>query len=110
MENDMDIKKLSTKEQVLTAMDRVYSNALTTTSGGNISAIDKDGHIFITPSGIDKGTLTLDDIVEVCPDGMRIGRHAPSMELPFHSNIYRECKDIKAIVHAHAPADRKSVV
>ncbi len=33
----MDIKKLSTKEQVLTAMDRVYSNALTTTSGGNIS-------------------------------------------------------------------------
>jgi L-fuculose-phosphate aldolase len=104
MENDMDIKKLSTKEQVLTAMDRVYSNALTTTSGGNISAIDKDGHIFITPSGIDKGTLTLDDIVEVCPDGMRIGRHAPSMELPFHSNIYRECKDIKAIVHAHAPA------
>lgn len=100
----MDIKKLSVKEQVLTAMDRVYSNALTTTSGGNISAIDKDGHIFITPSGIDKGTLTIDDIVEVCPDGKRIGRHVPSMELPFHSNIYRECKDIKAIVHAHAPA------
>lgn len=100
----MDIKKLSVKEQVLTAMDRVYSNALTTTSGGNISAIDKDRHIFITPSGIDKGTLTIDDIVEVCPDGKRIGRHVPSMELPFHSNIYRECKDIKAIVHAHAPA------
>lgn len=100
----MDIRRLSVKEQVLEAMRRVYSNALTTTSGGNISAIDEQGHIFITPSGIDKGTLTIDDIVEVLPDGTRIGRHAPSMELPFHSNIYRECKDVKAIVHAHAPA------
>lgn len=100
----MNIKKLSVKEQVLEAMNRVYSNALTTTSGGNISAIDENGHIFITPSGIDKGSLTVDDIVEVLPDGTRIGKHAPSMELPFHSNIYRACKDVKAIVHAHAPA------
>ena len=100
----MDIKKLTVKEQVLLAMQRVYSNSLTTTSGGNISAIDENGHIFITPSGIDKGTLTIDDIVEVLPDGTAVGRHKPSMELPFHSNIYRTCKDVKAIVHAHAPA------
>ncbi|MDE7079882.1 MAG: class II aldolase/adducin family protein, partial [Clostridia bacterium] len=100
----MNIKELSVKEQVLLAMQRVYSNALTTTSGGNISAIDERGHIFITPSGIDKGRLTIEDIVEVLPDGKIIGKHAPSMELPFHSNIYRTCKDVKAIVHAHAPA------
>ena len=100
----MDIRKLTVKEQVLLAMQRVYSGALTTTSGGNISAIDERGHIFITPSGIDKGSLSIDDIVEVLPDGSVIGRHAPSMELPFHSNIYKYCKDVKAIVHAHAPA------
>ena len=100
----MDIRTLTIKEQVLEAMRRVYSNALTTTSGGNISAIDERGHIFITPSGIDKGSLTADDIVEVLPDGTKIGRHAPSMELPFHSNIYKACPDIKAVVHAHAPA------
>ena len=100
----MNIRNLTIKEQVLEAMRRVYSNALTTTSGGNISAIDENGHIFITPSSIDKGMLTLDDIVEVLPDGTRIGRHVPSMELPFHSNIYKACPDIKAVVHAHAPA------
>ena len=100
----MNIRNLTIKEQVLEAMRRVYSNALTTTSGGNISAIDENGHIFITPSSIDKGTLTLDDIVEVLPDGTKIGRHVPSMELPFHSNIYKACPDIKAVVHAHAPA------
>ncbi len=100
----MDIRKISVKEQVLRAMERVYSNALTTTSGGNISAIDENGHIFITPSSIDKGSLTIDDIVEVLPSGEIIGKHKPSMELPFHSNIYKTCKDVKAIVHAHAPA------
>ena len=65
----MKIRDLSTKEQVLLAMQRVYAGALTTTSGGNISAIDENGHIFITPSGIDKGSLTIDDIAEVLPDG-----------------------------------------
>lgn len=92
------------RAQVLATMQRVYSNALTSTSGGNISAMDERGHIFITPSGIDKGALCIEDIVEVLPDGTTIGRHAPSMELPFHSNIYRTCPDVRAIVHAHAPA------
>lgn len=100
----MDIRKISVKEQVLLAMQRVYENALTSTSGGNISAMDENGHIFITPSSIDKGSLTIDDIVEVLPNGEIIGKHKPSMELPFHSNIYKTCKDVKAIVHAHAPA------
>lgn len=49
----MDIKTLSTKEQVLLAMNRVYSNSLTTTSGGNISAMDgtREG-IFLLPRAV----------------------------------------------------------
>ena len=43
--------------QVLDIINRVYYNKLTTVSGGNISTIDDDGNIFITPSGIDKGSL-----------------------------------------------------
>ena len=92
------------KQKVLDTMNRVYHSALTSTSGGNISAIDQDGHIFITPSSKDKGTLAVDDIAEVLPDGTRIGQYPPSMELPFHSNIYKMRSDLKAVVHAHAPA------
>ncbi|MGN0771036.1 MAG: class II aldolase/adducin family protein [Christensenellales bacterium] len=92
------------KQKVLDTMNRVYHSSLTSTSGGNISAIDDDGHIFITPSGKDKGTLEVNDIAEVLPDGTRIGQYAPSMELPFHSNIYKMRADVKAVVHAHAPA------
>jgi L-fuculose-phosphate aldolase len=92
-----------TKQSVLDTMNRVYRNTLTTTSGGNISAISDEGVIYITPSSIDKGGLTIDDIVEVLPSGKINGKHKPSIELPFHSNIYKLRPDIKGVVHAHAP-------
>lgn len=98
------VDKKDVRSEVLSTMNRVYSRALTTTSGGNISGIDEDGNVWITPSGIDKGTLDAADIAEVFPDGSWKGRHAPSMEIPFHSGIYRLRPDIRGIVHAHAPA------
>ena len=90
--------------QVLDIINRVYYNKLTTVSGGNISTIDDDGNIFITPSGIDKGSLQRRDIMKVSPSGEIEGLHKPSCELPFHSNVYKLRPDIKAIVHAHPPA------
>ncbi|MGV8963494.1 MAG: class II aldolase/adducin family protein [Candidatus Saccharimonadaceae bacterium] len=36
---------------------------MTTTSGGNISIRDDIGDIWITPSGVDKGSLTTKDIM-----------------------------------------------
>lgn len=91
-------------DQVLDIINRVYYNHLTTVSGGNISMMDDEGNIFITPSSIDKGNLRREDIMKVTPDGQIIGLHKPSCELPFHSNVYRLRPDIKAIVHAHPPA------
>ena len=77
---------------------------MTTTSGGNISARDDDGTIWITPAGVDKGGLTREDIVRVRPDGATEGRHRPSSELPFHRAIYAARPDLRAIVHAHPVA------
>ena len=100
----MNEKKMHPADQVVETINRVYYAGLTTTSGGNISMMDEEGNIFITPSSIDKGTLTRRDIVKVTPSGEKIGLHKPSCELPFHSNVYKLRPDIKAIVHAHAPA------
>lgn len=97
-------EKSSVGTEVLNTMNRVYAHALTTTSGGNVSAVDDEENVWITPSGIDKGTLTPPDIAKVLPDGSWEGRYAPSMEIPFHAGIYRLRKDIRGIVHAHAPA------
>ena len=79
-------------------------NEIGTTSGGNLSILDPDGSIWITPSRVDKGELQPADIVWVQADGTRIGRHAPSSEFPFHREIYRRRPDLGAIVHAHPGA------
>jgi L-fuculose-phosphate aldolase len=85
-------------------MDRIYRYHMTTTSGGNLSILDPDGSIWITPSRVDKGSLRPDDIVRMKADGSREGLHPASSEFPFHREIYRRRPDIKAIVHAHPGA------
>jgi L-fuculose-phosphate aldolase len=91
-------------DQIVLIIGRIYKYGMTTTSGGNLSILDPNGDIWITPGGIDKGTLTRKDIIQVRPDGTIIGIHKPSVELPFHQQIYKARLDIKAIVHAHPPA------
>ena len=95
---------LHPSDQLVMIMERIYSYGMTTTSGGNLSIRDADGDIWITPAGIDKGTLTAKDIMQVKPDGTIIGKHKPSSELPFHQSIYACRPDVGAIVHAHPPA------
>ncbi len=94
----------SPRQQIVQIMNRIYYGGLTTLSGGNLSILDDEGSIWITPSRVDKGKLTPADIVQVGPDGRAIGLHEPSTELPFHRAIYQRRPDIRAIVHAHAPA------
>ena len=91
-------------EQIVAVMERIYRNGMTTTSGGNLSVLDSDGDMWISPSGIDKGSLRPADIMRVRPDGAISGPYKPSSEYPFHRSIYDTCADVKAILHAHPPA------
>ena len=92
------------RDQIIMIIDKIYRGGLTTTSGGNISVIDENGDIWVTPSAIDKGTLRPSDIVCVRNDGTIDGRHKPSSEYPFHLAIYKCRPEIKAVIHAHPPA------
>ncbi|MDZ7607392.1 MAG: class II aldolase/adducin family protein [Cyclobacteriaceae bacterium] len=92
------------KDQITEIIRRIYRAGMTTTSGGNISIKDMEGNIWVTPSAVDKGSLTRKDIICVKPDGEVIGLHKPSSEFPFHKAIYDIRPDIKAVVHAHPPA------
>ena len=91
------------KDLLVAMMDRVYRFGMTTTSGGNLSLLDETGAMWITPGGVDKGSLRREDIVKVLPDGTIEGRHKPSSEYPFHRAIYNARPDVAAIVHAHPP-------
>jgi len=100
----MKFSLLHPREQIVATMQRIYGYGMTTTSGGNLSILDDNGDIWITPAGIDKGTLRSEDIVCVTPEGTVIGLHKPSSEYPFHQAIYKQRPDFQAIVHAHPPA------
>jgi L-fuculose-phosphate aldolase len=103
MENN-NFNLMHPRDQIILVINRIYKNGLTTTSGGNLSIIDEEGKIWITPSAVDKGSLTPRDIICLHPDGTVEGPHKPSSELPFHKAIYEIRPDIKSVVHAHPPA------
>jgi L-fuculose-phosphate aldolase len=99
----LDIKLMHPAEQINIVIGRVYRNGMTTTSGGNISIKDENGDIWITPSAVDKGSLTVKDISCVKADGTFVGPHKPSSEFPFHKAIFDARPELKAIIHAHPP-------
>jgi L-fuculose-phosphate aldolase len=104
MSDILNCELMHPSDQIELIISRIYRRGMTTTSGGNISIIDEYGDIWITPAGVDKGTLTAADIMCVKADGTVIGKHKPSSEFPFHKAIYENRPDLKAIIHAHPPA------
>lgn len=97
-------KLIHPRDQITEIIDRIYKRGMTTTSGGNISVIDANSDIWVTPSAIDKGSLRASDIICVKKDGTIIGKHKPSSEFPFHKAIYEARPDITSVIHAHPPA------
>ncbi len=95
---------LHPRTQITQVIGKIYRDGMTTTSGGNISIMDENGDMWVTPSAIDKGKLTEDDIICVKKDGTIVGKHKPSSEYPFHKAIYDARPEIKAVIHAHPPA------
>lgn len=97
------MKQINYAKQIVDMMNVIYEKNLTTVSGGNLSVKADDGAIWISPTGVDKGALTEEDIVCALPDGVFLGKNKPSIEFPFHKKIYEVSPKTKAIIHVHAP-------
>ena len=81
-----------------------YERHLMTSNDGNISVRMSNGCVLITPSGISKGRLALDDMLVVDLDGKIISSRddrKPSSETPMHLEVYKHREDVRAVVHAH---------
>lgn len=100
----MNFSMLHPADQIVMIMNRLYYYGMTTTTGGNLSIKDSNGVVWISPSGIDKGNLRREDIMQIYPDGTIVGIHRPSVEYPFHLAIYKKRPDLGAVLHAHPPA------
>jgi L-fuculose-phosphate aldolase len=56
MHNILNTKLMHPRDQIIVVISRIYNRGFTTTSGGNISIMDENGNMWVTPSAIDKGT------------------------------------------------------
>src|ERR1700722_6434484 len=95
---------LHPRDEILQAMERIYHYRMTTTSGGNLSLMEKNGDVWITPARVDKGALRREDIVCVRATGETEGIRKPSSELPIHQEIRRRRPGLGGVVHAHPVA------
>lgn len=83
---------------------RLYERGLIAGPDGNVSARLGPNSILVTPSGMSKVDVTVDDLVEVTLEGDRVrGDRLPSSEVAVHLRLYARRPDVQAVVHAHPP-------
>ena len=83
---------------------RLWQAGLIVGIDGNVSVRLDQERFLVTPSGVLKSDLRIDDLVEVNALGKRLdGFHKPSSELDLHLRIYRGDAGCGAVVHAHPP-------
>lgn len=81
---------------------RMRDRDLIVAAEGNLS-VRLGGHSFlVTPSGVPKDRLKVQDLVEVDHRG-RTPRGLPTSEWPMHELIYELRPDVGAVCHAHPP-------
>jgi len=91
------MEKSEMQKALAGACKEFMASGLTVGSWGNIS-IRQDEVMAITPSGLGYDRMTASDVVIVGEESKR----RPSSELPLHTAIYAERRDVNAIVHIHS--------
>jgi ribulose-5-phosphate 4-epimerase/fuculose-1-phosphate aldolase len=100
MSTDQDARK-----QVIDIVQELFALGQLTPTGGNVSARAADADkIWITPSQMYKGALTIDSLLCITEDGTIVaGEGKPSVEYQMHWKSYRVREDATGAVHTHAP-------
>jgi len=88
-------------EELCAVARSCYARGWLPATSGNFS-VRAGSRIFITPSGLAKGTLTPANLLEIDVAGRAIsGEIRPSAETGLHAVIYRERIHARAILHVH---------
>lgn len=98
-------EKAALREQICRAARNIAQSGFVAANDGNLSARCPDGRILITPTGVYKGDVTPQLLLELTPDGEVVsgGGLGPSSETPMHLAVYRRWGDLGGVVHTHSP-------
>ena len=89
------------KKEIISICQRLFEKNLLASCDGNISYKNEED-IFITPSGVSKNSLKVQDIACIDLNG-KTKKGSPSSEKLMHICIYQKIQKARAIVHAHPP-------
>jgi L-fuculose-phosphate aldolase len=92
------------KREIIDICQRIYLRGYVAANDGNVSVRQDENRVIMTPTGMSKGFLKVDQLVTVDMDGRQIaGTCKPSSEAVLHLDIYKSRADVNAVVHAHPP-------
>jgi len=98
------MEDMELREEICQICHLLYDRGYVVSNDGNVSARTGRGSVLITPSGVGKGRMEPDMLVETDLDGhILAGDRHPSSESKMHWMVYRERPDVNAVVHAHPP-------
>jgi len=87
-------------QQILEICKRLHARNMLSAADGNISVRLNSDEILITPSGIAKAFMQVEDMAVVTLDNKILAGH-PSSERLMHLEIYQTCPQAQAVIHAH---------
>lgn len=79
-----------------------FQRGLTFGRTGNLSAVDSDGTILMTPTGVALDKLRAGELSRVDRDGNHLDGPEPTKEAFLHLALYRSRPDAGAVVHTHS--------
>lgn len=89
-------------EKIISVCKKLHQRNLLAAADGNISYRLPNNMIMITPSGLSKVDLKVEDMAILDLEG-NILSGKPSSEKSMHLRVYQECPEARAVVHAHPP-------
>lgn len=92
----------SLREEFVAKGKVLYARGLASGSAGNMSVMQSDGNIIVTPTGTCLGNLLPNSLSLVDQEGNLIDGPKPTKEAKFHAAVMRCNPEIKAIVHLHS--------
>ena len=87
---------------LLDAAKRLHARGLLAAGDGNLSVRLDDGRIAMTPRGVPKAQVRLEDLALLDLDGTVVSGN-PSSERAMHLAVYRAVPEARAVIHAHPP-------
>jgi len=93
---------MSERKKLVEICRKVYEKGFVASTDGNISAVTSGNTFLITRSGISKGKITEDDIIEIDASGNILkGNGRLSTEFKIHLFAYSRRPEVNAVVHCH---------